>query len=460
MSTKLDFSLPERKTEPPRLSAGASVLLTLILLAVGADLAISYRNGQAPAKAPVSGGLSDEAQKQLALRLEKQNLHDVAAEAWMDYVRQTHPAPTEAANVYYRIGKLHQEAREYARALESYYRSESVQRVPELEGEIGRRTQECLEAMGKFAALKHELSDRVGLNTTAGEAGREVVAEIGSQKISRAELDSRIETMIERQLAQFASRLSGEERRRQKEALLGQFSSAAQRLQFLNQFLMEEILYRKAREDKVGEDPEVRQMLMDSERSLLARRVLEDALGSSIKITPGDLTTYYEANKAGYVQPERARISQILVKEKPAAEQALKDLQAGKDFEELAAEISIDSETAGRKGEIAGWINKGAAVPGIGDSEAVQKAVFETSPGSVASEVIPSDAGYHVILVREKEPERLRPFDEVRDEVNGALRARKEREVQQGLLTELKQRYGVVIHQSEFPQEPAQGESK
>ena len=458
MSDKLDFSLPGRKPAPEKTATGNRILLILILIAVIANALMSITNRDEPGSPHVPESLSADEHKQLALKLEKQNLHSVATEAWKEYLQLAHPDKIEKAKIYYRIGKLHQDAKEYAQALDSYYRSESYHHDSELASEIGRKTQECLEAMGKFAALRYELADRVGLNQTPEATGEEVVAEIGTQKISKAELDRRIEASIEQQLAQFAAYMPEEDRNKQKETLLSQFSSSAYRLQFLNQYVMEEILYRKARESKLAEDPETRSLLLDSERSLLAQRVLSKELADSIKITTSDVSTYYEASKSSYIQPERAQISHILLTEKEAAEKALQDLKEGKNFGELAAEISTDAATKKTEGKIEGWITKGSPIPGIGPLEEAQTAIFETDAGKSIENYFSSDQGFHLFDVREREPERLRAFDEVRSEVYRALRSGKEREVQQNLLGELKERYNVVIHQNAFPQERSDAE--
>ena len=132
-------------------------------------------------------------------------------------------------------------------ALDGYYRSESFAEVDEISAEIGRRTERCLESLGKFAALRYELAERVGVAASSDALGETVVAEIGPRKITQAELDRMVETQIERQLSPLASYLPDQERRKQKETMLQQVSTSAQRLQFLNQFVLQEILSREVR---------------------------------------------------------------------------------------------------------------------------------------------------------------------------------------------------------------------
>ncbi len=48
---------------------------------------------------------------------------------------------------------------------------------------------------------------------------------------------------------------------------------------------------------------------------------------------------------------------------------------------------------------------------------------------------------------------KLEPFEEVREQIYMTIRSRKEMEIQRRLLDELKERYDVVIHQSELESE-------
>jgi hypothetical protein len=301
MPDQLDLRVPGRDGETTaRPARKPTVLLVLVLLLAAANLGVTLWRSGTGATGPAPHELDAEARKDLALKLEKQGLNQAAAEAWRDYLAVAGGSAERVAKLWYRIGTLHQEARQYEQALDSYYRSERFADVDVLAGEIGRRTQECLEALGKFAALRYELAERVGLDEDAAAAGDTVVAEIGPRTITQAELDGLIEARIERQLSQFASFLPQEERRQQKEQLLQQFSTTTQRLQFLNEVILQEMLSRRARELQLTEDPEVRALLEDQERAVLASRVIEQAYSDRINITPGDLQTYYQAHKGSY----------------------------------------------------------------------------------------------------------------------------------------------------------------
>lgn len=457
MAEGLNLTLPPREPKRSRWPAAIVPVLLGLLLVVGvANLAVSLRGGRA-VETPPAGGLGPGALKELALQLEKSDLGPKAVEAWKEYLQSHELSDEERAKVWYRIGKLHQEAGAYAEAVEAFLRSEAHAKLGDLAAEIGRRTQECLEAAGRFAGLRYHLADRIGMGSKE-EGGSEVVAEIGREKITKAQLDRMIEGAIEQQLSQFAAFMPEEERKKQQEALLKRYSSAEQRARFLEQFIAEELLYRQAREAKLAEDPTTRRLLADVERKLLAQKALEREMAEQIKLTPGDLQTYYEAHKASYVQPERAQISHILLKDEGAAKEAIAKLRGGAKFAELAKELSLDTATKDKGGEIEGWVEKGAWIPGIGQSEEATAVIFSTEAGQVAGKPVRSDKGFHLLYVRKREPQRQKAFEEVRDEVYRALRSQKEREVEQALLERLRQRHDVVIHTSALaPQKPGAG---
>jgi len=288
------------------------------------------------------------------------------------------------------------------------------------------------------------------LDEEAGAESGEVVAEIGPQKITRVELDRQIEASIENQLAMLAGQMPEEQRKQQKEALLKRFSADQQRLQFLNGYIVQEILYRKARESKLIDDPAVRAQLRDAERSLLARQLMETELSGKIFITDSDMSVYYEARKSQYVEPATAALSHIVVADEEAATKVIERVLAGEEFAKLAKELSTDEATREKGGELAAPVVRGQAVRGLGVPADALQPLFEAKAGDILDTPVESEAGYHVFQVREHTPERQKPFEEVRAQIHAELHRQKEREVQEKLLEDLREEYDVVIHQDAF----------
>lgn len=295
MSEELNLSM-HRHGPRDRKPSGAVFLILLILLIVVSGLNSLLLLGKIGGGKDVRGDLSRGDLEDLALKLEKQSLPGAAARAWIDYLESAAPGKEERARIWYRIGKIRQGSGDHEGALEAYYRSESLAGIDEIAGEISRRTAECLEKLGKFAALRYELEGRTSFSEIDSTGGGDVIAEIGSWKISRAELEMMVETEIDLQLAQLAPGLTPEERIAQKEKLLDGILKQGGRERWLETFIAEELLYRSAREGKLHEEQEFRSLSRNIERKLLAQRRLEREYAARITIAPDELQDYYNAN--------------------------------------------------------------------------------------------------------------------------------------------------------------------
>ena len=343
------FALPPRDGQDGRPNRTVTFVLAALVAIMLAGSAFFFANGERRTRSEGSSGLSGKKLEELALKLEDQKLSGAAARAWTEYLESVEPGGEDAARIWFRIGKLYQEGGDNERALEAYYRSEALAKIDELEPEISKRTAECLEALGKFAALNYELESRTAIAKSDSTGGKDVLAEVGTWKITRADLDMMIEAEIDMQLSQLAGSLTPEERRAQKQKLLDEVLKQGERDKWLQRFIAEEMLYRRAREEKLEDDPGFRALTRNLERKILAQKLLDREFAKEIAIKPEDLKTYYDAHKDEFKKDGKAQ-----------------------------------------------------------------------------------------------------PFEQVRNEVYGALRMQKEMEIQQRLLGELKDRYNVVIHTSKL----------
>jgi len=453
MADKLNLTLPPRK-EPPAWSSKTVVILLCGLLLIGtANLLLSLPGLFGAVGQSRKPGLATEQLQDLALQLEKQDIIAGAVQAWQEYLAQADATAEERAKVWYRIGKLYQQAGNHGQALFAFYRSEKSATIPALATEINARVAESLTDMGKFVALRYELDDRVTVDRAKG--GGEVLAEIGVEKITKAALDQRIEEMIDEQLTELTPLLSQEEKKTRKESMLQQYSTASVRQQILSQRVTEEMLYRKALEDKLADDPGVRKLMQATKRSLLAQQVMERALANQIKITASDLETYYKAHQQEYMAPARAKISHVLVRDKETAAVVLEKLRNGARFADLVQEYSTDAATKEKAGEVAIWVEEAGQGPGIGNGPEMNRIIFATEAGMVVDRPVPSEDGFEIIKVLEKKESRQQTFAEVREQVHRTLRTRKENEVRQALFAQLKNRYNVVVHTARFSKDNA-----
>jgi hypothetical protein len=300
MEEKLDFSLPEKKNNKSIISKVLVILVTALLVLVLVNLFLMVSRQKTPAGIS-SSTLSSEQTKELANKLTQRNLNQQAAKVWQDYLAGSQLPDAERAKVLFQIGTQFEKANLYADAIEYYYRSEMAAKLDELEAQINSHIQDCFENLGKFSALRYELMDRTGFKQSE-QAGSKVVAEIGSEKITEADFDAIIENSIDNQLKPMAMFMTPGQLNNQKKEALEQFKSPQAKMQFLQSWIAEEILYRQALQEHLTDKADVKEFLSDIERNVLSQQLMNEQLASKIHLTDTDLQTYYTANKDEFTE--------------------------------------------------------------------------------------------------------------------------------------------------------------
>jgi len=153
--------------------------------------------------------------------------------------------------------------------------------------------------------------------------------------------------------------------------------------------------------------------------------VLDQAkVEAALVVTEAQLRAAYDSSLDNFRMPERAHARHILLKTegksdaekkglKAKADELLKQIKGGADFAELAKKNSQDAADSG--GDL-GWFVRNQMTPEF------DKAAFDLKPNEVSG-VITSPFGYHIIQLLEKEPAKLKKFDEVKAELETEVRA-------------------------------------
>ncbi|KQV73344.1 peptidylprolyl isomerase [Rhizobium sp. Root1220] len=126
-------------------------------------------------------------------------------------------------------------------------------------------------------------------------------------------------------------------------------------------------------------------------------------------VTDEEVKARYEKEVAALPKQEEVHARHILVKTEAEAQDIIKQLDAGKDFAELAKEKSTDpNKTDG--GDL-GYFTKGRMVKEFED------AAFALEKGTYTKTPVKTDFGYHVILVEDKRDAAPPAYDQVKDQV-------------------------------------------
>jgi peptidyl-prolyl cis-trans isomerase SurA len=196
-------------------------------------------------------------------------------------------------------------------------------------------------------------------------------------------------------------------------------------------------------------------------RELLTQKVLNQEIGSKIKIADQDVTAFFNANRAQYNVPEESyHLAQIVVTPTRDAQvtngtgddattpeaavakvkMLMERLKSGASFRDLAVGYSEDPESAPRGGDL-------GLVPVSRIKQAppaMRDAVLNKSAGSV--NVVNNGNAYALLLVVGHEPAGQRDLSTpgVRDRITEQLRSRRENLLRAAYLTALRSDAQVV----------------
>jgi len=162
--------------------------------------------------------------------------------------------------------------------------------------------------------------------------------------------------------------------------------------------------------------------------------ILEDkAAEAKVSVDPAEVQRYYTSHTEAYRAPERVRVRHILIKvpksldgkvdpkvereARATAEDVLKQLKAGGNFADLAKKYSQDT-TASLGGEL-GW-----ADPNVVWVPEFKKVAFEQSPGQISG-LVQTEFGFHIIQTEEKQPAGVKPFADVKTDIEKLLKTQK-----------------------------------
>lgn len=152
-----------------------------------------------------------------------------------------------------------------------------------------------------------------------------------------------------------------------------------------------------------------------------------DDVAAQISVPEAELRAYYEQNKSRYGQEEQRRASHILFTFGPdgsaadkegarqLAERTLARLRANPgDFAKLAKELSKDAGSAANGGDL-GFFTRNMMV------KPFEEAAFKLKEGDL-SDVVETEFGFHIIRVTGIRPAQVKPFEEVRAEIEREVR--------------------------------------
>ncbi len=181
--------------------------------------------------------------------------------------------------------------------------------------------------------------------------------------------------------------------------------------------------------------------------TLLTQRVISSEVGSHITISDDEVTKYYEVHKTEFVRPEQVALREIVILTegkkpealpdlKKKAETALKRVQDGEDFGEIAKRLSDGSTKS--QGGFLGIYKRGEL------SKQLEDKVFKMKRKEL-TEVMETKQGFLILQVLEHYDEGQQALDKVKNEIMDKLYSGRMEPAMREYLKTLREQSYVVI---------------
>ena len=236
-------------------------------------------------------------------------LYQAAIAEYKDYLENYTVEYNKQANIYYQIANIYFERiHDYNKALEFYLRIKYLYPESKLQTDVGKKIVNCLEILERSQDAQRILNKETALKPDEIKESRpgEIIAKVGTKQITQGDLDYEIN-----QLPAY---------------LQAQFNTKQKKIDFLRQYIAEELLYDSAKRKNLDEDKEVIEAAYRAKRQLMAQKILRDEIQKMVDISQPDVELYYKANLDKYAEKDKEG---KIIRQKPfqeCAQQVAQDL--------------------------------------------------------------------------------------------------------------------------------------
>lgn len=182
---------------------------------------------------------------------------------------------------------------------------------------------------------------------------------------------------------------------------------------FLAGLIIREYIVKQAKQEKLDETRAYEEYVNQNFDTYLLTE-LEEAIQNEIEISDDSLRTYYVRNKQLFANPEKIRLSSILIDSKSLADSVAILLTSGKPFEDLSGKYSIQKMSAEKGGDI-----------GLFSREELYELgndLFAMNTGEVKGPFLDQDK-YLFLKCTAKLEATLKPYNEVESEISKFLKS-------------------------------------
>lgn len=173
-------------------------------------------------------------------------------------------------------------------------------------------------------------------------------------------------------------------------------------------FVNGKLLYQAASNAKIQETPEYKEQLKTAQEDLARKVYLEDVVAK--QVNQAAIEDFYNNTYVkNFESKKEARAKHILVEDEATANDIIKQLNEGGNFDELAKKYTKDSTVE------LGYFSEDIMVPEF------TKATFALPKGEYTKAPVKTQFGYHVILVEDFRDSQPLPLKDVEPQIKNLL---------------------------------------
>lgn len=217
-----------------------------------------------------------------------------------------------------------------------------------------------------------------------------------------------------------------------------------QKEKFLDDIIMENLLYKEALKSGVSKDAEVQEFLAEARKKIIVASLIKKRVEDKVSVTEEEITKYYDEHSEEFMLPERWRASHILVDTADEAKHIKKMLDEGALFDKLAREKSKDA-TSLRGGDV-GYFSKGQFLPEF------ENEVFKLKVGGI-SDVVKTRFGYHIITLTDRKDPEVQDLSSVKGLIKKELEREQKKMLLEELVNDLKNNASITINKELLKEE-------
>lgn len=209
--------------------------------------------------------------------------------------------------------------------------------------------------------------------------------------------------------------------------------------QFLVERIMNEISADVVRKSGIENDPEVAKALKAKKEEIMVNLLYNDVINKQTVVTKEEIQNYYDGNLEQFHNPEKRKFGVVLAGDIESAQQAYRELRAGKPFRTVMMAYSVDEETKANNGETTELAR--------GEQPELDAVGFSLRKVGDVSEPFQISRGWMVLKLVERVDEKYFSLEEAEGRIEGALHQEKNDKRLEEMLTKWKEEVGVVIHE-------------